>query len=37
MLGEGEKKEIEQMDKVLERLEVAKSRMDTVVMILRDF
>ncbi|RCH91642.1 RNA polymerase III subunit C82, partial [Rhizopus azygosporus] len=37
LLGEGEKKEIEQMNKVLERLEVAKSRMDTVVMILRDF
>ncbi|KAG1449141.1 hypothetical protein G6F46_008167 [Rhizopus delemar] len=37
LLGEGEKKEIEQMNKVFERLEVAKSRVDLVVMILRDF
>jgi transcription initiation factor IIE alpha subunit len=37
LLGEGEKKEIASMDKILERLEAAKSRMDTVVMILRDF
>ncbi|CAO3612717.1 unnamed protein product [Mucor hiemalis] len=37
LLGEGEKKEIASMDKILERLEVAKSRMDSVVMILRDF
>lgn len=37
LLGEAEKKEIASMDKILERLEVAKSRMDSVVMILRDF
>ncbi|KAL0140990.1 RNA polymerase III subunit RPC82-domain-containing protein [Mucor lusitanicus] len=37
LLGEGEKKEIANMDKIIERLEVAKSRMDSVVMILRDF
>lgn len=37
LLGEGEKREIAAMDKILERLEVSKSRMDSVVMILRDF
>lgn len=37
LLGGGEKKEIANMEKILERLEVAKSRMDVVVMILRDF
>lgn len=37
LLSEGEKREIAAMDKILERLEVSKSRMDSVVMILRDF
>ncbi|KAI8645635.1 RNA polymerase III subunit RPC82-domain-containing protein [Parasitella parasitica] len=37
LLSDGEKKEIANMDKIIERLEVAKSRMDSVVMILRDF
>ncbi|KAI8092326.1 RNA polymerase III subunit RPC82-domain-containing protein [Gilbertella persicaria] len=37
LLSEGEKKEIANMDKIVERLEVAKSRIDTLIMILRDF
>lgn len=37
LLGEAEKKEIENMNKVLERIEVSKSRVDSVIMILRDF
>ncbi|KAI9475417.1 MAG: RNA polymerase III subunit RPC82-domain-containing protein [Benjaminiella poitrasii] len=37
LLGEAEKKEIENMEKILERLEVSKARIDNVVMILRDF
>ncbi|KAI8367764.1 RNA polymerase III subunit RPC82-domain-containing protein [Blakeslea trispora] len=37
LLSESEKKEIANMDKIVERLEVAKSRIDTLIMILRDF
>ncbi|KAI7898879.1 uncharacterized protein BX663DRAFT_533103 [Cokeromyces recurvatus] len=37
LLGEAEKKEIEKMEKILERLEVSKMRIDNVIMILRDF
>lgn len=37
LLGDGDKKELANMNKILERLEVSKSRMDSVVMILRDF
>ncbi|KAI9023741.1 RNA polymerase III subunit RPC82-domain-containing protein [Phycomyces nitens] len=37
LLGEGDKAEIAQMDKVLERIEVSKKRLDQMIMILRDF
>ncbi|KAI9248910.1 hypothetical protein BY458DRAFT_445574 [Sporodiniella umbellata] len=37
LLSDPEKKEIEQMKKVMERLEVAKARIGSVIMILRDF
>ncbi|KAL0089313.1 hypothetical protein J3Q64DRAFT_1808606 [Phycomyces blakesleeanus] len=37
LLGEGDKAEITQMDKVLERIEISKKRLDQMIMILRDF
>ncbi|KAI9252078.1 hypothetical protein EDC94DRAFT_526244 [Helicostylum pulchrum] len=37
LLGDGDKKELANMNKLLERLEVSKTRMDSAVMILRDF
>ncbi|KAI8373043.1 uncharacterized protein BYT42DRAFT_594851 [Radiomyces spectabilis] len=37
LLSEGDKAEIAQMDKVLQRLESSKMRLDEVIMILRDF
>ncbi|KAI8973457.1 RNA polymerase III subunit RPC82-domain-containing protein [Mycotypha africana] len=37
LLSEEEQKEIANIDKILERIEVSKSRVDSVIMILRDF
>ncbi|KAF7722661.1 RNA polymerase III subunit C82 [Apophysomyces ossiformis] len=36
LLGEGDKAEVAQMEKVLERIEVSKKRIDEMVMVLRD-
>lgn len=37
LLGEIDKAEVAKMDKVIERIEVSKGRLDMMVMILRDF
>ncbi|KAI8989255.1 RNA polymerase III subunit RPC82-domain-containing protein [Pilobolus umbonatus] len=37
LLSDSEKIEVEKMNKVIERIEVSKSRIDKVIMILRDF
>ncbi|KAG0169080.1 RNA polymerase III subunit C82 [Apophysomyces sp. BC1034] len=37
LLGEGDKAEVAQMEKVMERIEVSKKRLDEMVMVLRDF
>lgn len=37
LLSDGDKAEMAQMKKVLERLEVSKMRLDQIVMIFRDF
>jgi DNA-directed RNA polymerase III subunit RPC3 len=37
LLGEAEREELKNTEKLVERLEISKSRIDMMVMILRDF
>lgn len=37
LLGEIDKAEVAKMDKIVERIEVSKVRLDQMIMILRDF